>query len=183
MTSRVLHNRSGEWSARAQAIVERTVDTTTAWVIPCSPHRCGMWSPVEDDEHLYSTTKNLGEPRCSGTHLAQSPLLTFSFESSGLSLRAILHRIQGRPSRERHPRREPKGELGRAMRTQQSRGSDSPPRRSLEMELGAGEQPRATERSKNPEGSAAIRGKPILPLRKTLERRAAHAKAWVVESA
>jgi hypothetical protein len=34
-----------------------------------------------------------------------------------------------------------------------------------------------TERSKNPKGSAAIRGKPILPLRKTLECRTARARA------
>jgi hypothetical protein len=34
-----------------------------------------------------------------------------------------------------------------------------------------------TERSKNPKGSAAIRGKPTLPLRKTLECRTARARA------
>ena len=47
----------------------------------------------------------------------------------------------------------------------------------------AGEKPRATVRSKNPEGSAAGDGKPILPLRKTLERRAMSAHAGSVESA
>ena len=52
-----------------------------------------------------------------------------------------------------------------------------------ELELGAGDQPRVTERSKNPKGSAAIRGKPILPLRKTLERRTSRATARGVESA
>jgi len=39
-----------------------------------------------------------------------------------------------------------------------------------------------TERSKNPKGSAAIRGKPTLPLRKTLECRTARANASDVES-
>jgi hypothetical protein len=46
----------------------------------------------------------------------------------------------------------------------------------------AGDEPRVTERSKNPKGSAAIRGKPILPLRKTLECRTARAAARAVES-